>query len=190
MADFAQLRRNDFWQRKFRRAVEVHDLIKCGSMSRADFEVVVNRYRKLDTATSQHAENLSQSLLHFADVMGFTNPSVKMSYDDYRDTYLKVLSAEGAKLASPNDKLPFGLDLFLNMFSNLDLNGDGVITFNEWRAHYQCMGIDTAHARASFNAMDKSGEGKITKQQFVNYQYEYWFTAENKFNSEFLYGPL
>ena len=190
MADFAQLRRNDFWQRKFRRTVEVHDIIKCGSMSREDFEVVVNRYRKLDTATSQHAENLSQSLLHFADVMGFTNPSVKMSYDDYRDTYLKVLSAEGAKLASPNEKLPFGLDVFLNMFSNLDMNGDGVITFNEWRAHYQCMGIDTAHARASFNAMDKSGEGKITKQQFVNYQYEYWFTAENKFNSEFLYGPL
>ena len=108
MVDFSKLRNNDFWQRKFRKVVEVHDSIKCGSISRADFEVVVNRYRKLDTTTSQHAENLSQSLLHFADVMGLTNMSVKMTYDDYTDMYLKVLSAEGAKLASPNDKLLLG----------------------------------------------------------------------------------
>ena len=50
-----------------------------------------------------------------------------MSYDDYTDIYLKVLSAaaEDVKLASPNDKLPLDLGLFLNMFSNLDKNGDG-----------------------------------------------------------------
>ena len=170
--------------------VEVHDSTKCGSISRADFEVVVNRYRKLDTATQQHAESLSQSLLHFADLMGLTNVSVKMSYDDFTDMHLKVLSAEGAKLASPNDKLPLGLDLLLNIFSNLDKNGDGVITFKDWSAYYHCEGIDTAYARASFDVMDKNSDGKVTEEEFVNYNYEYYFTAENKLNSGILYGPL
>ena len=60
-----------------------------------------------------------------------------------------MLSREGEKPASPDDKLQFALDILRDMFSNLDMNGDGVITFNEWSAYYHCMGIDTAHARAS-----------------------------------------
>lgn len=65
------------------------------------------------------------------------------------------------------------------MFNNLDLNEDGVISFTEWTAHYQSLGIDTANARASFDAMDKNGDGKISKEEFVNYHYEFFFTTEN-----------
>ena len=71
----------------------------------------------------------------------------------------------------------------MNMFSNLDKNGDGVITFKDWRAHYCCVGIDTAYALASFDVMDKNADGKVTEEEFVNYNYEYYFTAENKLNS-------
>ena len=46
------------------------------------------------------------------------------------------------------------------------MNADGVITFQEWKAHYYCLGIDQAHARASFDAMDKNGDGKISKEEF------------------------
>ena len=107
-----------------------------------------------------------------------------------RAVHMMMISGEGAKLVSPDDKLQFARNNFSDMFSNLDMNGDGVVTFNEWSAHYHCMGIDTAHARASFDAMDKSGDGKITKEEFVNYHYEYWYTAENTLNSEIMYGPL
>ena len=190
MADFAKLRKNDFWCKKFRRGIEAHDTNKSGDISRADFEVIVNGYRKLSTATPQYLEKLSNSLMKFADMLGFTDASVKMSYDDFEDAYLKLILGEGAKLASPDDKLQFARNNFSDMFSNLDMNGDGVVTFNEWSAHYHCMGIDTAHARASFDAMDKNGDGKITKEEFVNYHYEYWYTAENTLNSEIMYGPL
>ena len=128
--------------------------------------------------------------MKFADMFGFTDASVKLSYDEFGDALLKVMSGEGANPASPQDKLQYAKDTLSEMFSNLDMNGDGVITFNEWSAHNQCLGIDTAHARASFDAMDKSGDGKITKEEFVDYQYEYWYTAENTLNSEILYGPL
>ena len=49
-----------------------------------------------------------------------------MSYDDYEAAHMKVLSREGAKPASPDDKLQFALDILRDMFSYLDMNGDGV----------------------------------------------------------------
>ena len=91
------------------------------------------------------------------------------------------MSAHTSKRSSPEKKLQYMENIFSDMFSNLDMNGDGVITFNEWSAHYHCMGIDTAHARASFDGMDAKGDGKISKEDFVSY---------HKFNSKILFGPL
>ena len=153
-------------------------------------EAILDRYRQIDTATPQYLEKLSKSLMKAADLYGLTDASVKLSYDEFEVTQLKVLSGEGANLASPQDKMQFAKDVLLDMFSSLNMNGHGIITFNEWSAHYHCMGIDTAHARASFDAMDVNGDGKVTEKMFVNYHYEYYYTTENTLNSGILYGPL
>ena len=112
-------------------------------------------------------------------MLGLTDETVKMSYDAFEDTYLKVISAQAAKRSSPDEKLQYAKNVFSDMFRNLDVSGDGVISFKEWSAHYQCIGVDTAHARASFDAMDKNGDGKVTEEEFVSYNYEYYYTAEN-----------
>ena len=190
MADLSTLRENDFWRRKFSRAVEVRDTDKSGDISRADFQLVIDRYGKLGTVSQQQLEKMSKSLLTFCDRLGLKDKMVKMSYDAFNDAYLNVMSAHAAKRSGPEEKVQYMENIFSEMFSNLDLNGDGVVTFNEWSAHYQCMGIDTAHARASFEAMDANGDSKVTKAEFVNYHYQFFCTTENKLNSEILFGPL
>ena len=47
MADFSKLRESDIWRRKARRGAEAHDSNKSGDITRADFELVVNRYQKI-----------------------------------------------------------------------------------------------------------------------------------------------
>ena len=76
------------------------------------------------------------------------------------------------------------------LFHVLDINEDGFIDFEEWTAHYQIMGIDTAHARASFDAIDANHDQKISEEEFMKYQMEYLFSTENKLNSAILCGPL
>ena len=56
MAELSKLRKSEFWRKKFRRAVEVRDTDKSGYISRADFELILERYRKLDTSTPEHLE--------------------------------------------------------------------------------------------------------------------------------------
>ena len=57
-------------------------------------------------------------------------------------------------------------------FHVLDINEDGFIDFEEWTAHYQIGGIDTAHARASFDAIDTNHDQKISEEEFVKYHME------------------
>ena len=54
----------------------------------------------------------------------------------------------------------------------------------------KALNIDKAHARASFDAMDTNGDGKISKEEFVAYHVEFYYTAEDKLKSSILYGPL
>ena len=110
--------------------------------------------------------------------LGLSDESARLSYDEFKEKAIDM--AKSGILEQ----------MFTAMFYNLDLNGDGVVSFEEWTAHYICLGIDPAHARASFDAMDQNSDGKISTEDFVSFHYEYLFTAENKLGSAILYGPL
>ena len=102
------------------------------------------------------------------------------------DNFVRHLLPLKDKWVADGDYFPY----YESMFNNLDMNRDGVITYNEWVAHYNCMGIDTEHARASFEAMNQSGDGKVSRDEFVTYHYEFFNTTEDKRKSSILYGPL
>ena len=177
--DISKLRQNTFWNKKIDRSTRVHDTDKSGDISRADFLLIRERYKNLKTSNPQHMEQLSKYQSAILDRLGLHDESVKLSYAELKENFIQDLSK-----AEDYEQF-FGV-----MFQNQDINGDGVISFEEWRAHYYCMGIDTAHARASFDAMDKNSDGKISKEEFLSFHYEYYFTAENKLGSAILYGPL
>ena len=83
-----------------------------------------------------------------------------------------------------------GSQLYGSMFDVIDANGDGLIDLDEWRVLYECRGIPVEYAKASFVAMDADHDGLISRKEFVDYQFEFTFTSEDKLKSSILYGPL
>ena len=178
--DFSALRQNDYWKKKFRRAVQVRDTNQNGFITRADFELLVNRCKKLDISTPICIERFTPYVLKLCDSFGLVDESVKLSYDEFEDKWIAAYMKESDT----------GKKLFGAMFRVLDIDEDGFISLEEWTAHNKVMGIDAAHARASFDAIDTNHDQKISEDEFVKYHLEYFLSTENKLNSAILYGPL
>ena len=178
-ADFSKLRESEFWNKKIDRMIRVRDTDKSGDISRSDFVIIVERYKKLCASTPKHLELLAKTQSDALNRLNLTDDSVRLSYDELKVKVIEDLTKSGNYES-----------ILEAMFHTLDMNGDGVISFEEWTAHYICMGIDPAHARASFDAMDQNSDGKISMEEFVDFHYEYHFTTENKLGSAILYGPL
>ena len=177
--DFSVLRQNDFWKRKSRRALQVRDTDKDGYISRADYELYLDRYKKLTISTPSNVERVAHLVRKVCDSYGLVDESVKLSYDEFEEKWI----------AANTKDTKFANKAFAGMFHLLDTDGSGFISLEEWTAHYEWIGIDTAHAPASFDAIDTDHDGKISEDEFVKYHIEYYLSTENKLNSAILYGP-
>ena len=178
MVDVSELYKNDFWRKKFRRAVVARDVDKDGFITRGDFDLVTERYRKIAGKTPTKVDQLSESFSRYCDALGLVDESVQLSYEDFEERW-KVMLA--------NDMFQSNMK---NMFTCLDANDDGTISLDEWIIHNAAIDISAEHAKESFRAMDTDGDGKISMDEFVDFHVEYFQTAENKLNSAILFGPL
>ena len=63
MVDVVELKKSEFWKKKFRKAVETRDTDKIGSITRSNFELVVERYKKSAGGTTDKTKALSDFFL-------------------------------------------------------------------------------------------------------------------------------
>ena len=170
------LQGSPFWNKKLDRAVQVRDVDKDGLITRKDFELVVQRYKDLGGVTAEQLQRIKSSVMGMCDAAGLVDNTKQLTREEFKKRHSSM---------SDHTKL-----IFQTMFRGLDINGDGVVSIDEWELHYKCMGIDPKHAKASFEAMDTNGDGVVSGEEFLAYHVEYFSTTENKLNSAILYGPL
>lgn len=181
----ADLENNQFFLKKMHRAVEVRDANKDGKITRADFDLVFERYKAFLNVPESDAriEELSNVLYSFCDSLGLIDHDKALTYEEMT----KLLIKTAKKQTGPRTGTA---SLFDKMFLIIDTNRDGSISFKDWVNHYRAMGIPEEYAEASFQAQDGDKDGAISREKFDNYHYEFFFTAEDKLHSSLLYGPL
>ena len=177
-----KLRENEFWRKKIYQAVKARDVDKNGYLSRADFELTLNRYKQLPSTTPQLLENLTKMMESFCNGLGLKDDSAHLNYAQAREIFCSMVKDWAEK--------GLGEQSAMSMFNCVDADGDGYISPDEWKNHYIALGIDPVHAPASFKAIDTSGDGRISREEFVAYHMEYYFTDQNKLQSSILYGPM
>ena len=81
--DIVELKKSEFWKKRFRRAVEVRDIDKNGSISRSDFEMLVEHYKKNAGATTDKIDTMSKIISTFCDKVGLVDHNVVLSYEEF-----------------------------------------------------------------------------------------------------------
>ena len=172
------LEKNDFWKKKFRHAIKLTDVNRDGSITRSDFQMMVERYREMGTS-EKHLKKLSDTLMKVCDAWGLTEGKT-LTYDEFAENYMASLDTAGE----------FSMRRFTDMFEIIDEDGDGVISPREWSKYSKAIGVAPAHAAESFRVMDVDGDEKVSRDEFLAYNQEFFYSTEDKLKSSILFGPL
>ena len=174
----------DFWRKKQMLVCKVRDANKDGILTRADYMTLINRYRELNTSPDdEHFKALNDSFCANIEYLGFKDDSMTMTYDEFIKRFSAVL--DGDKMTIDACRLYFS-----EMFRIIDTDGSGKIEFKEWVVYYEILEIDTAHARASFDAMDTNGDGVVSEEEFIAYNEEFFGSVKDDLKSSIMFGPL
>ena len=174
-----QLLESPFWNQKLDCAIFATDVDKDGLITRKDFKLLAQRYKDLGDLSREQQQRIDTCMMKLCDSVGLTDDTKQFTYEEFKRGHANI------------DSLSQVLDTnFRIAFDALDVNGNGVVSMQEWELHYKGMGIDPKYAKASFKAMDTNGDGVVSLEEFTAYNVEFFSTTENKLNSAILYGPL
>ena len=174
----SHLKKSEFWRRKLHTAVALQDVDKDGFITRHDFDLIVQHYKDAGSPP-EHIKEMEKSFKVMYKIWGVPEDR-KMTLEEFEKNY-----ADGIVETHANAD-----EFFLNMFKQIDINGDGMISVREWQVHNAAIRIDSESAKKSFEAMDTNHDGVISKEEFVAFHKEFFFTTEDKLKSSLLFGPL
>jgi len=172
-----------FWERKMRSYISRLDLDGDGQLTRADYEMLLDRYLKLGKIDEFRAKQVTRKILSVWDIF-FDNVSTNGVID--ADAWIAVIKRHSVFVY-------FRVVVeFMNIFFDLiDTNGDGVIQKDEYAFFLKAFRVeDEADITASFNMLDMDGDGKIDHTEFMNAAVEFWMTDDESLPSKLLFGPL
>ena len=89
--DFSALVQNDFYKKKMRRAVEIRDVNRDGYITRADFDIMVERCKNLGSSTPKHLKRFIQHMKETCDFFGLVDESVKYTYSEFLEKWFDIL---------------------------------------------------------------------------------------------------
>ena len=172
---------NAFRLRKLRTCFNGLDVDNDGYITTEDFEEMAKRFIEYGKLDEKRRTGITKSFLDICQGLGVKDGD-KMTLEQYL--------AGGLKLCE-NPRGPEMTKILMSMnFDVVDVNGDGIISPEEFRLYFWCMGIGESHAKASFEGIDTDHDGLISKEEFVAASIEFFYGFDTTSGAVLFYGPL
>lgn len=173
-----------FWERKMKTYFSRIDFDKDGSITKADFEGMGNRFIELKPETA-----------------GPTGEAIKGKLNDIFDKYITAI---GGKSTDPvnQDNFIKGMEKMLGeeatlkgplplFFQAIDANSDGMIDADEYSIFFKVMGLDDTQGKAAFKAIDTNNDGLLSEEEFCDAGVKFFTTKDDEnCPSKGFWGPL
>lgn len=73
-------------------------------------------------------------------------------------------------------------------FENMDLDGDGWVTVDEFRTHLEIYGADASAAEECFARIDTNGDGKMSRSEVLDAIYEFFTSTDPDAPGNWFFG--
>lgn len=174
---------SEFWRRKMRTIHRILDVNKDGVIAFDDMKIFADRFVKLGHLSKTHQAEFHDSLQtmwgeHFGSLDKYNLISIRQ--------YLEIMhhSLNDPKLRKKvHHFLPY-------LFKAVDKDGNGIISLDEFKLFFRCLGLRSEAAVVSFSVIDENTDGKLSLREFVQLGREYFLTENPQLPSKVLWGPL
>ena len=81
--------------------------------------------------------------------------------------------------------------MFDKMFTMVDKNRKGYLTMDDWEDMAEILHMNSREeVKSGFDAIDANKDGKLSREEFTDYMYEFYCTTDNELGTINMLGPL
>jgi len=161
------------WKKKIRTLHARMDLDRDGFLTLKDFDILLDRFASIGQTPPKQIEKLRSTVFKFGnDFVAEAAAAGPLS----ADAYVAAIEAQGKQKYS---KAVFAT--YSSYFDAMDTSNEGFISLDQFKIYCKVLDKDPSWATDSFKAIDKNGDGEISKAEFLA-AVDDFFCSENPSN--------
>ncbi|XP_054280769.1 sarcoplasmic calcium-binding protein-like [Macrosteles quadrilineatus] len=159
------------------------DLNKDGVISFDDLQILVDRFVDLGHLSPHHQQELNNIIKRmWEERWGSIDPYNMVTTEQYLDDMHHVINDKQLR-KKVHTFLPY-------LFKALDKDRSGLISVQEYKLFFQCLGLSNEAAVVSFSVIDENNDGQISLKEFVKLGRQFFLSEDHKSPSKMFWGPL
>jgi len=177
MAEFG-----DHWVRKIKSILNRLDSNGNGALSHDDVTQIGERHIKVTKMNRSQAEE------------------TRAIYDQIWKVYFEPLAdkegctpdsvIQNAKKAGKHNLMGSAYNIFNACFDTIDHKKSGFVTVDEYKIFFHILGLNEAHAKDAFDALDTNHDGVISRGEFITGGVDYVALESESLPGDLIYGKL
>ena len=135
-----------FLLRKLRTWFAAQDVDKNGYITAEDFEEIAKRFVKYGKLEEKKGKEITEAYYGVIKNFGLENRGDKMTLERYLEGAMKFRE-------NPRSR-ELTREAMSKNFDAVDIDNDGIISFEEFRLYFKSMGINESNAKVAFDGVD------------------------------------